>query len=125
VGAGVSGLVCALGLKRDHQVTIFDADHRAGGHANTRVVKENGRSIGIDTGFIVFNFKNYPHLSGLFDRLGVSSQPSDMSFSVRCEKSGFEFSGSNLNTFFCTTKELVPTRGMAIAAIYFCFSSRR
>ena len=121
VGAGVSGLVCALGLKHHHHVTVFDADHRAGGHANTRVVKENGRSIGIDTGFIVFNFKNYPHLSSLFDRLGVSSQPSDMSFSVRCDKSGFEFSGSNLNTFFAQRSNLFRLEAWQLLRSIFAF----
>lgn len=100
VGAGVSGLTCALGLGRQHNVTVFEAAGRPGGHAHTVDVRDGSSIIAIDTGFIVFNFVHYPLLSALFDSLGVRSQPSDMSFSVRCDESGFEFSGSSLNTFF-------------------------
>ena len=100
VGAGVSGLTCALGLGRQHNVTVFEAAGRPGGHAHTVDVRDGSSTIAIDTGFIVFNFVHYPLLSALFDSLGVRSQPSDMSFSVRCDESGFEFSGSSLNTFF-------------------------
>lgn len=107
VGAGVSGLVCALGLGREHDVVVFEGAGRSGGHAHTVVVNEQSRSVAIDVGFIVFNFAHYPHLSSLFDRLGVVSQPSDMSFSVRCDRTQFEFSGSNLNTFFAQRANLL------------------
>ncbi|MEK9626176.1 MAG: FAD-dependent oxidoreductase [Gammaproteobacteria bacterium] len=107
VGAGVSGLVCALGLGREHDVVVFEGARRSGGHAHTVVVNEQSRSLAIDVGFIVFNFAHYPHLSSLFDRLGVVSQPSDMSFSVRCDRTQFEFSGSNLNTFFAQRQNLL------------------
>ncbi len=107
VGAGVSGLVCALGLGREHDVVVFESAARSGGHAHTVVVNEQSRSVAIDVGFIVFNFAHYPHLSSLFDRLGVVSQPSDMSFSVRCDRTQFEFSGSNLNTFFAQRANLL------------------
>jgi len=111
VGAGVSGLVCALGLGRYHSVTVFEAANRPGGHAHTVDVHDGSSSIVIDTGFIVFNFAHYPLLSALFDSLGVSSQPSDMSFSVRCDVTGFEFSGSNLNTFFAQRSNLLRPDG--------------
>ena len=111
VGAGVSGLVCALGLGRYHSVTVFEAANRPGGHAHTVDVHDGRCSFAIDTGFIVFNFAHYPLLSALFDSLGVSSQPSDMSFSVRCDVTGFEFSGSNLNTFFAQRSNLLRPDG--------------
>ena len=111
VGAGVSGLVCALGLGRYHSVTVFETTHRPGGHAHTVDVHDGRCSIAIDTGFIVFNFAHYPLLSSLFDSLGVRSQPSDMSFSVRCDVTGFEFSGSNLNTFFAQRSNLLRPEG--------------
>ena len=107
VGAGVSGLVCALGLGREHDVVVFEGARRSGGHAHTVVVNEQSRSVAIDVGFIVFNFAHYPNLTSLFDRLGVVSQPSDMSFSVRCDRTQFEFSGSNLNTFFAQRQNLL------------------
>ena len=107
VGAGVSGLTCALGLSRQHQVTVFEAAGRPGGHAHTVDVRDGSSTIAIDTGFIVFNFVHYPLLSALFDALDVKSQSSDMSFGVRCDVTGFEFSGSNLNTFFAQRSSLM------------------
>ncbi len=107
VGAGVSGLTCALGLGRQHNVTVLEAAGRPGGHAHTVEVHEDDSVIAIDTGFIVFNFEHYPLLSALFDSLGIRSQPSDMSFSVRCDESGFEFNGSSLNTFFAQRSNLL------------------
>ena len=111
VGAGVSGLVCALGLGRYHSVTVFETTNRPGGHAHTVDVHDGRCSFAIDTGFIVFNFAHYPLLSSLFDSLGVRSQPSEMSFSVRCDVTGFEFSGSNLNTFFAQRSNLLRPDG--------------
>ncbi len=96
VGAGVSGLVCAYLLAAAHDVTLFEKQTRLGGHTNTVEVRREGRSIHVDTGFIVFNERNYPNFSRLIDRLGVSSQPTTMSFSVRDESTGFEYGGASL-----------------------------
>lgn len=100
VGAGVSGLVCAHLLHEEHEITVFEAADRLGGHTHTVEVDEDGRRIPVDTGFIVFNHANYPNFTRLLDRLGVASQPSSMGFSVRDERSGLEYAGRSLNTLF-------------------------
>lgn len=104
VGSGIAGLTCALLLDPHHRVTVFEADDRLGGHANTVEVElaEPGgpKRQMVDTGFIVFNEHNYPGFVRLLDRLGVASQPSDMSFSVSSAVSGTEYRGTNPNTIF-------------------------
>ena len=100
VGAGIAGLVASHVLSRRHQVTLFEAEATAGGHANTVAINDNGRQRPIDTGFIVFNRENYPLLSRFFEYLNVPNHQSDMSFSVSCEKTNFEYSGTSMNGFF-------------------------
>ncbi|MBT6277708.1 MAG: NAD(P)-binding protein [Chromatiales bacterium] len=107
IGSGVSGLTCAYTLARAHDVNVYEADSRLGGHANTIDVNNNGRSMPIDTGFIVFNEKNYPLLCALFDELGVRSEMSNMSFSVHCERTGREWNGSSLNQVFAQRSNLL------------------
>ncbi|WP_370616663.1 NAD(P)/FAD-dependent oxidoreductase [Mumia qirimensis] len=95
VGAGVSGLTAAYLLQRDYDVTLYEADDRLGGHAHTHdLVDGHGRAVGVDSGFIVHNARTYPHLTRLFDELGVATQPSEMSMSVRCEGCGLEYAGA-------------------------------
>mgnify|MGYP001378064534 CR=1 FL=1 len=94
VGGGIAGLGAAWSLSRLHDVTIFEAGHYAGGHANTVVVDQPGGPIGVDTGFIVYNEENYPNLTRLFAELGVETQPSDMSFGVSINGGALEYEGS-------------------------------
>ena len=95
IGSGVSGLTAAHVLGRRHQVTLYERDERLGGHANTVGVRgEGGREVALDTGFIVHNERTYPTLLRLFADLGVRTQDSDMSFSVRCEGCGLEYAGA-------------------------------
>ncbi len=95
VGAGVSGLTAAWVLQRSADVTLYEADERLGGHAHTHdVVRGSGGSVAVDTGFIVHNERTYPTLLRLFAALGVTTQPSDMSMSVRCEGCGLEYAGA-------------------------------
>lgn len=94
VGSGVSGLTAAYLLSKRHEVTLFEKDARLGGHANTVDVATGSGSIPIDTGFIVHNKRTYPQLLKLFAELGVQTQPSEMSMSVRCEGCGLEYAGS-------------------------------
>ena len=96
VGAGVSGLTAAYVLEKSGaQVTLFEREHRLGGHADTHdVIDRAGRPQAIDTGFIVHNERTYPVLLRLFAELGVATQDSDMSMSVRCDECHIEYAGA-------------------------------
>lgn len=107
IGAGIAGLTAASVLARRHRVTVFEAAHYPGGHTNTVDVVDGGRTLAVDTGFIVFNEPNYPNLCRLFDALGVESRQSDMSFSVHCEASGIEWNGSSLNQVFAQRRNVL------------------
>ncbi|HNB59912.1 MAG TPA: FAD-dependent oxidoreductase [Phycisphaerales bacterium] len=96
VGSGISGLTCAYLLAPSHEVTLFEKDERLGGHTHTVSVAHEGRSLSVDTGFIVFNERNYPNFCRLLDRLGVGSRPTTMSFSVRDDADGFEYGGNSI-----------------------------
>jgi predicted NAD/FAD-binding protein len=100
IGAGVSGMVSAYLLCEEHQVILFEANDYLGGHTHTIEVQEAGRTHAVDTGFIVFNATTYPSFVRLLERLGVAWQPSVMSFSVRNERTGIEYSPSSLGSFF-------------------------
>lgn len=93
VGSGIAGLGAAWALSRTHDVTLYEAEDRVGGHSNTVDVVDGGRSIPVDTGFIVYNEPNYPNLTRLFRHLGVATEPSDMSFSVSLGSGALEFTG--------------------------------
>lgn len=95
VGSGVAGLTAAHILGRAHHVTLYEADDRLGGHAHTHeVTAPDGRTHRVDSGFIVHNRRTYPHLLRLFTELGVATQESEMSMSVRCEGCGLEYAGA-------------------------------
>src|SRR5207249_2072300 len=89
VGAGISGLAAAYVLGQAHEVEVFERAPFAGGHANT--LARDG--LALDTGFLVYNERNYPLLCRLFGELGVRTQASEMSFSVSCGRCGLEYSG--------------------------------
>ncbi len=107
VGAGISGLGAAWLLCRSHEVVLFETAGRLGGHARTLVVQSRGREVPVDTGFIVFNKVNYPHLCRLFDRLEVPVKPSNMSFAVSVNGGAIEFGGSNIRSVFAQPENAV------------------
>jgi predicted NAD/FAD-binding protein len=107
VGAGISGLTVAYLLHRDHEVTVFEADGRLGGHAHTVSVGSPHGTQHLDTGFIVFNDRNYPNFERLLARLGVASQPSDMSFGVSDGTGAFEYASHSLDGLFATRANLM------------------
>lgn len=106
IGAGVSGLTAAWLLADKHDVHLFEAGDYAGGHTNTEQVEVGGRTWPVNTGFIVFNDWTYPNFIKLMDRLGVSSEVSNMSFSVDCHASGLQYNGTSLNTLFAQRRNL-------------------
>jgi uncharacterized protein len=110
VGSGISGLVAAYRLHPHHEITLFEANDYIGGHTNTVQVDWQGDRQAIDTGFIVFNDWTYPHFIALLNELGVASQPSCMSFSVRDERSGLEYNGHSLNTLFAQRSNFLSPR---------------
>jgi uncharacterized protein len=107
VGAGVSGLVVAHLLHREHEITVFEAADYAGGHTNTIRVDTANETHHVDTGFIVFNDRNYPAFERLLLGLGVAWQPSTMSFSVSDGVGDFEYSGASPNGLFAKRAHLL------------------
>lgn len=106
IGSGISGNVVASLLYRQHDVTVFEAADRIGGHANTVDVDTRDGSLAVDTGFIVFNDRNYPRFSALLGALGQSSRRTEMSFSVRDDEGDFEYNGSSLDRLFAQRRNL-------------------
>jgi len=94
VGSGITGIGAAWALNQKHNVTLYEADERPGGHARTIDIDMSGYTMPVDTGFIVYNERNYPNLTNLFTELGVATKESDMSFAVSDPDSGFEYGGS-------------------------------
>lgn len=107
IGAGISGLTAAYKLSRDHDVHVFEADSRIGGHTATKEVRLEGQQYRIDTGFIVFNDWTYPNFIQLMDELGVTSKPTSMGFSLSCRQTGLEYSGSGLGGLFAQKRNLL------------------
>jgi predicted NAD/FAD-binding protein len=124
VGTGISGLVCADGLHSAHEVTVFEAGDSVGGHTRTRRVEHEGRTIPVDTGFIVFNTRNYPNFTTLMDRLGVLSQPTTMSFSVRDDRVGFEYGGASLDSMLSQRRNVVRPRFWSMVRGFRRFAAR-
>ncbi len=109
VGAGVSGLLAAHLLHREHEIVVYEAGAYAGGHANTIRVDTEHETHDVDTGFIVCNDRNYPNFTRLLGRLGVATQPTHMSFSVKGEDEDFEYAGTPRG-LFCQRRNLASPR---------------
>lgn len=88
------------------EVVVFEAADYAGGHTHTHDVELDSERHAIDSGFIVFNDATYPHFVALLADLGVASQATDMSFSVRWGQTGLEYAGSGLNGLFAQRRNL-------------------
>jgi hypothetical protein len=100
IGAGISGLTAAHGLHPRFEITVYERSDRLGGHAHTVAVDDGGVERRLDTGFLVYNRRDYPQFDALLTRLEVTTQPASMSFSVRCSRTGLEYSGSGVLGLF-------------------------
>lgn len=115
IGSGIAGLASAWLLSQQqaseqHEVVLFEANDYLGGHTHTHDIELQGRQYSVDTGFIVHNPAHYPLLTALFAELGVESQPTTMSFSVRNEGTGLEYNATDLDGLFCQRRNLVSPR---------------
>ena len=110
IGAGISGLTAARLLHPKHDITVFESAPSIGGHTNTVDVETGEGHFAIDTGFIVFNDRTYPNFIALLDELDVASQPTTMSFSVKCERTGLEYRGADLQGLFAQRKNIINPR---------------
>src|SRR5688572_11822911 len=116
VGGGVSGLVAAHLLHPDHELTVFEAGDYPGGHTNTIEVETERGPLAVDTGFIVFNDRNYPRFEALLAELGVASQRSDMSFGVTDERGDFEYASTSPSGLFANRRHLADPQFLRMIA---------
>ena len=108
VGSGIAGMSCAWLLNKVHDITVYEADDRPGGHSNTVSMPTSSGDVAVDTGFIVYNERNYPNLTALFHHLAVPTKESSMSFGVSLDGGQFEYSGSETyGTLFAQKSNLL------------------
>ncbi|KAF0676584.1 NAD(P)/FAD-dependent oxidoreductase [Profundibacterium mesophilum] len=123
IGGGISGMAAAHLLCGANRVVLFEAGARLGGHARTVIAGRNGDQP-VDTGFIVYNRSNYPHLSALFDELDVPVVPSDMSFGVSAAGGRIEYALHGLRSLFCQPRNAADPRFLRMVADIFRFNSK-
>jgi predicted NAD/FAD-binding protein len=116
VGSGIAGLTAAHLLHDRHEVHLFEADERPGGHAHTITVDLPGGPVAADTGFLVYNERTYPLFTRLLGALGVATHPSDMSFSLSDARSGLEWRGTSLSTVFAQRRNVARPAFLAMLA---------
>jgi len=112
VGTGISGLSAAWLLQQHHDITVYERAGRAGGHSNT--VSATSKAIPVDTGFIVYNPRNYPNLTALFEHFDVPTKPSEMSFGVSLDNGDLEYAGTDLAGLFAQKRNLVRPRFLSM-----------
>lgn len=106
IGSGISGMGAAYLLNDKHNIVVYEKNDYVGGHARTLNIDYNGKNIAVDTGFIVFNHRNYPHLTALFDQLKVPSHKTSMSFGFKAEDGSLEWGAESLNAVFAQRRNM-------------------
>lgn len=107
IGSGISGMTAAYLLHKQHDISVFEANDYIGGHTATKDIELAGKNYAIDTGFIVFNDWTYPNFIKLMQQLGVASQPTEMSFSVKNLRENLEYNGHSLNSLFAQRRNIL------------------
>lgn len=110
IGTGISGLTCAWHLHRQHDITVYEANDYIGGHTATVDVSVASGDYAIDTGFIVFNDRTYPRFEHLLSEIGISGDPTEMSFSIHNDSNGLEYNGHSLASMFAQKRNMVNPR---------------
>lgn len=123
IGSGITGLGAAYTLARSHDVTIFEAEPRPGGHARTVIAGKNGDQP-VDTGFIVFNYANYPNLARVFDELDVPVTKSSMTFGASVRGGRLEYGLQGASAFFAQKKNMLDPRHLNLLRDIFRFNAR-
>lgn len=121
IGTGISGLSAAWLLSQRHEVTLFEAGDRVGGHSNTVEFESAAGRVAVDTGFIVYNEVTYPNLTALFRHFDVATAPSNMSFAVSIGNGSFEYSGGTGLGLVAQASNLASPRFWSIIADILCF----
>jgi predicted NAD/FAD-binding protein len=116
IGTGIAGMTAAHLLQERHEVHVFEADDRPGGHANTVTVDLPGGPVAADTGFLVYNERTYPLFTRLLADLGVATHPSEMSFSLTDLRCGVEWRGTSLSTIFAQRRNALRPAFLAMLA---------
>ena len=107
IGSGISGLSAAYFLSKNHKVDLYEQNDYFGGHSYTYDIKEEGKIVPVDLGFIVFNELTYPNLINFFNELNVPFEKSNMSFSVSVKKTNVEYGGGGFSAIFANKLNLL------------------
>jgi hypothetical protein len=110
VGGGIAGMASAWLLSREHEVHLYEAHDYLGGHTHTHDVEVGGKNYRVDTGFIVMNPENYPLFSKMLAELGVATQPTTMTFSLRDDVSGLEYNAGTNGGLFLQKRRIFSLR---------------
>jgi uncharacterized protein len=124
IGTGISGMGSAYLLHKKHDITLYEKSADIGGHSRTRMVQHGGKSIAVDTGFIVFNHQNYPNLCGMFRHLSVPTEKSDMTFAITINNGAIEWGGRNPNALFGQRSNLLRPQFWGFVRDIFRFNAR-